>query len=194
VAEATSQIEDWRVLHYIVEDAEVATMWNNGGSGLSASVIAFFGAVFVLASCGGRSDIMSPSVLPSSTLRSPPGIDSKLSGERFSSSKAKSSCSSDFGMFRASGKARGPYPGTFTARGTVNSSLIFHENFEIRSGTKLISGSANSQASGSPTFGCSKSGKLSFDFPILQYKEHHSKVSGAGYAGLSNADFVEGFE
>lgn len=158
------------------------------------SVTAFFAAVFVLAGCAGRSDVINSSVLTNPALPSPPGIDSKLSGERFSSSKAKSSCSGDYGMFQESGKARGPYPGTFTARGTVNGSLIFHENFKIRSGTKLISGSANSQASGTPTFGCSKSGKLSFDFPILQYKERHSKVSGAGYAALSSANFVEGFE
>jgi len=106
----------------------------------------------------------------------------------------RSSCSGDYGTFHASGKAQGPFQGTFTARGTVNGSLIFHENFKIRFGSKLISGTANSQASGTPTYGCSKSGKLSFDFPILQYKKRHSKVSGVGYAALSNAYFVEGFE
>ncbi len=168
-------------------------MWNNGRS-LSRSATAFSAAVVVLASCGGRSDIMNPAVSTSMTLPSPPGIDSRLSGERFSSSRVRSSCSGDYGMFRASGKARGPFQGTFTARGTVNGSLIFQENFKIWSGSKLISGTADSQASGTPTFGCSKNGKLSFDFPILQYKRRHSKVSGAGYAALSNAYFVEGFE
>ena len=169
-------------------------MGNYGGPGVGVSIMALFVSVFVLASCGGPSDVINPAVLTSPTLPSLPSIDSKLSGERFFSSKAKSSCSGDYGMFQAAGKARGPYPGTFTARGTVNGKLIFHESFKIRSGAKLLSGSADSQASGSPTFGCSKSGKLSFDFPILQYKENHSKVSGAGYAALSNGDFVEGFE
>ena len=168
-------------------------MRNNGGSGVNG-VIALLAGGFMLASCAGRSDVMNPSVLTIPRLPSAPRLESKLSGERFSSSKAKSSCSADYGMFQASGKARGPYPGTFTARGTVNGSLIFHETFKIRSGTKLISGSAYSRASGSPTFGCSRSGELSFDFPILQYKERRSKRSGAGYAALSNADFVEGFE
>lgn len=72
--------------------------------------------------------------------------------------------------------------------------VIFHEKFEIRSDTRSISGSAESQASGSSTSGCTKSGKLSFDFPILQYRAQHSKASGMGYAALSGAQFTQGFE
>lgn len=169
-------------------------MWNYGRRSLRGIIIASFAAAVLLASCDGQSGIANSSMLTTPPLPPMLGVDSKLSGERFLPSKAKSSCSRDYGMFQASGKARGPFPGTFTARGTVNGALIFHETFKIRSGLKLISGSADSQASGSPTFGCSKSGKLSFDFPILNYREYHSKVSGVGYAALSNGYFTEGFE
>jgi hypothetical protein len=148
----------------------------------------------LLASCGAQSDIMNSPLRPSPALSLVQHIDSKLSGERFSSRKAHSSCSGYYGMFQASGKAHGPFPGTFTVRGTVSPPLIFRETFKLRSRSKFISGSADSQASGTPTYGCSRRGKLSFDFPILQYREHHSKASGTGHAALSNADFVEGFE
>jgi hypothetical protein len=169
-------------------------MRNNGGFGLSGSGIALFASVFVLASCGGRSDIMNSPVSTTPTLPSAWSIDSKLSGERFSSSKAKSSCSGNAGIFQVSGKARGPFPGTFTARGEVSGGLIFHERFEMRSGSRSISGSADSQASGTPSGGCSKSGKLSFDFPILQYRTHHPNASGMGHAALFGANFTQGFE
>lgn len=167
-------------------------MRNNGGFGLSGRGITLFALVFVLASCGGRSEMMNSPV--STTLPSAWSIDAKLSGERFSSSKAKSSCSGDAGTFQVSGKARGPFPGMFTARGKVSGALIFHERFEIRSGLRSISGSADSQASGTPTGGCSKRGKLSFDFPILQYRTHHQNISGMGYAALSGANFTQRFE
>jgi len=169
-------------------------MRNNGGAGLSTSETALCAVVFLLASCGGRGDVMNSPVSTSAALPSAPGINAKLSGERFSSGKAKSSCSGSAGTFQGSGKARGPFPGTFTARGKLSSGLIYHENFEIRSGSRSISGSADSEASGTPAYGCSKSGKLSFDFPILRYREHHSKVSGYGYAALTGTQFVEGFE
>ena len=169
-------------------------MRNNGGFALSRSGIALFASVFVLASCGGRSDIMNSPVSTTPTLPSAWSIDSKLSGERFSSSKAKSSCSGNAGIFRVSGKARGPFPGTFTTRGKVRGGLIFHERFEIRSGSRSISGSADSQPSGTPSGGCSKSGKLSFDFPILQYRTHHPNASGMGHAALFGANFTQGFE
>lgn len=168
-------------------------MRNDGWFALSGSGIALFTSVFVLASCGGRSDIVNS---PASTTPTLPSwsVNSKLSGERFSSSKAKSSCSGNAGNFQVSGKARGPSPGTFTARGKLSGGLIFHEKFEIRSGSRSISGSADSQASGTPSSGCSKSGKLSFDFPILQYRTHHPNASGMGHAALFGAHFTQAFE
>jgi hypothetical protein len=159
-----------------------------------SSRIALFASVLAFASCGGRSDIANSAVSTSPTLPSAWSIDSKLSGERFSSSSAKSSCSGSDGMFHVSGKARGPFTGTFTARGKVSGALVFHERFEIRSGSRSISGSADSQASGTPTSGCSKRGKLSFDFPILQYRTRNSNAFGMGYAVLSGANFLQGFE
>jgi hypothetical protein len=160
----------------------------------ASSRIALFVSVFVLASCGGRNAIMNSPVSTTPTLPSAWSVDAKLSGERFSSSKAKSSCSGDTGVFHVSGKAQGPFRGTFDARGKVSGALIFHERFEIRSASRSISGSADSQASGTPTGGCSKSGKLSFDFPIMQYRTHHPNASGMGYAALSGANFAQGFE
>jgi len=170
-------------------------MRNKGILGLSGIQLAFLASVFALASCGGVQSGIANSAIPATpALPSALRVDVKLSGERFSSSKAKSSCSGSAGTFQASGKAKGPFPGTFSARGQVSEGLIFHEKFEIRSGSVAIYGSAYSQASGSPTSGCSKSGKLSFDFPILQYRERHSKASGTGYAALSGANFGQGFE
>jgi hypothetical protein len=163
-------------------------MRNNGR--LSLSGITLLLLAFVLASCGERNDIMNS---PVSTTPTPPSvwsIDSKLSGERFSSNKARSDCSGSAGPFQVSGKARGPFPGTFTARGNLRG-LIFHEKFEIRSGSRSVLGSAHSKASGTPSGGCSKSGKLSFDFPILRYRVHHS--SGMGYAHLFGVNFAQGF-
>jgi hypothetical protein len=156
--------------------------------------IALFASVFVLASCGERSDVMNSPVSTTPTRPSVWSIDSRLSGERFSSAKATSSCSGSAGIFQVSGKARGPFPGTFTARGKLSDGLIFHERFEIRFGSGSISGSAGSAASGTPSAGCSKSGKLSFDFPILQYRTHHPKASGMGHASLFGANFTQGFE
>jgi hypothetical protein len=162
------------------------------GSGSSVSDIALFASLLAFASCGEGNDITNS---PMSSARTPVwSIGAKLFGERFSSNKAKSSCSGSPWTFQVAGKARGPFPGTFTARGTVSADLIFQEKFEIRSGAGSISGSAYSQASATPSAGCSKRGKLSFDFPILQYKEHHSKVSGMGDAALSGAIFIQGFE
>lgn len=169
-------------------------MRDYSGFGLSRSGIALFASLFVLSSCGGLSGAINSPALTAPMSRYASSIDSKLSGERFSSSKAKSSCSGRPWTFQVSGKARGPLPGTFNARGTVSAALVFEEKFEIRSGSKSFSGSADSQASGTPTAGCSKSGQLSFYFPILQYKERHSKVSGMGHAALSGATFTQGFE
>lgn len=167
-------------------------MRSYGRSGLAVRWIVLFASMFAFASCGGGSDITNSPVSNARTSRW--SIYAKLSGERFSSNKAKSSCSGSLWAFQVSGKARGPFPGTFTARGAVSTDLIFNEKFEIRSGSRLISGSAYSQASATPSAGCSKSGQLSFDFPILQYKVHHSKLSGMGYAALSGAAFLQGFE
>lgn len=163
------------------------------GFGLGVSGIAIFASLFAFASCGEGSDITNSHV-SGNTLTSPWSVDSKLSGERFSSNKAKSSCSGSPWTFQVSGKARGPFPGTFTARGTVSADLIFQEKFEIRSGSRSISGSSYSQASATPSAGCSKNGRLSFDFPILQYEAQHPKSSGNGYAALSGAAFIQGFE
>jgi len=162
---------------------------------LSCIELALFTSVFVLASCGGvQSDLTNSAVSTAPTLLSALSVDLKLSGEQFSSSKAKSSCSSGGGTFQASGKAKGPFAGTFTVRGQVSEALIFREKFEIRSGSRSIYGTSYSEASGSPVSGCSKSGRLSFDFPILKYRERHPKGSGTGYAALSGANFTQGFE
>ncbi len=166
----------------------------SGAFGLSGTGLVLCASVFVLASCDAASDMMNSPVSKDPTVPFARSPDSNLSGERFSSSKAKSSCSGDAGNFTVSGKARGPFPGMFTARGKVSGVLIFHERFEIRSGSISISGSADSQASGTPTSGCSKSGKLSFDFPILQYRMHHPRASGMGYAALSGANFTQDFK
>lgn len=162
-----------------------------GGSGLAVSGIALFVSLFAT-SCGDGSGITNPSVARTQT--SPWSVGSKLSGERFSSNRAKSSCSGSPWTFQVSGKARGPFPGTFTVQGTVSADLTFREKFEIRSGSRSIYGSAYSQASATPSGGCSKSGQLSFDFPILQYRPRHSKSPKMGYAALSGPAFIQGFE
>lgn len=150
-----------------------------------------FFAILLLASCGGRSDLTNSLAPANATLPSVLSAGSSLSGERFSSSKATSSCNASGGTFEVSGKAGGPFPGTFTAHGRMSEALIFHEKFAIRSGSSTITGSAESQASATPTGGCSNSGVLSFDFPILHYRGHDG--AGTGYAVLQGTKFLQAF-
>jgi len=160
----------------------------------------FLSAVFLLTGCGGNGDTFS--AVPTSarsSLSTRFGGDSKLSGEQFSSGKATSSCSSYTGKFAASGKATGPLAGTFTVAGEVkieNEEFFFDEHFEIRYGSKAISGTAVTQNgdSGSPVYACSDKKKLNFDAPILHYRERRSKVSGTGSASLTGTRFSQGFE
>ena len=128
-------------------------------------------------------------------------LGSKLAGETFSSSRATSSCSGNVGSFHASGKARGPFPGSFTARGTMTASaspgaFSYHERFTLKSGSASIAGSAEirSPDSGSPVFGCSKSGQMAFDAPIIFYRAKPLHAHGAGSAGLSGSTFDQDFQ
>jgi hypothetical protein len=155
-------------------------------------------AVAMLAGCSGATT-GAPPTLPNALARP----NSELSGETFSSAHATSACStgsrySISGTFHASGKARGPLPGTFTARGQVKVSvttLSFSEHFRIRSGSQVIAGFARAPASsGSPTFGCSRSHKLSFAVEQLHYRVKRSHAPGGAAADLSGSSFSEGFQ
>lgn len=165
-------------------------MGDTGRVCLAGTATAVLGAIFLLAGCGARDGITS-SLPAAPALERPASADSKLAGEEFSSDRARGSCSASPWSFHVSGKARGPFVGTFTARGELTPTLYFQETFQIRSGSKVTSGSAVSRASGTPSGGCSKSGKLGFDFPILQYRWRHSTASG--YAALSGTRFVQHF-
>jgi len=154
-------------------------------------------AAAMLSGCGGQRDMQQP--LPNALTR----LNSELSNETFSSAHATSRCSSDStysisGTFSASGKARDPFPGTFTAHGQVNVSitmLSFSEHFRIRSGSQVIAGFASASAStGSPTFACSKSSKLSFAVEQLLYRVKGSHARGGAAADLSGRSFNEGFQ
>lgn len=152
----------------------------------------------MLGGCSGAR-IGAPPIVPNALARP----NSELSGETFSSARATSHCStgskySISGTFSASGKARGPFPGTFIARGQVNVSitmLSFSEHFRIRSGSQVIAGFASAPASsGSPTFACSKSSKLSFAVEQLLYRVKGAHAHGGAAADLSGRSFNEGFQ
>jgi len=152
----------------------------------------------MLCGCSGAT-IGRPSVVPNALARP----NSELSGETFSSARATSHCSSGSrysisGTFSASGKARGPLPGRFIAHGQVNVSITmlkFSEHFQIRSGSQVIAGFASAPASsGSPTFACSRSSKLSFAVEQLLYRVKGSHARGGAAADLSGRSFNEGFQ
>jgi hypothetical protein len=158
----------------------------------------------VLVGCGVDSAaIPSSPAMPGHAL-SVARPSSPLAGETLSSAHATSECSSGSsysisGTFHVSGKARGPFPGTFTARGQVNVSirtLSFSEHFQIRSASRTISGSASAPpSSGSPTFACSKSGKLGFTVEQLVYRvKKVFRARGSAEADLSGGSFKESFQ
>lgn len=74
--------------------------------------------------------------------------------------------------------------------------LTHHERFEIKSSSGAIDGSAelHQPSSGSPVYGCSKNGKMSFDNPILRYRVKKSHVQGSGSSSLSNGSFEQNVE
>lgn len=163
-------------------------------------------AVGPLAGCGrAQQPITAPNaVWPSSarpaTAERP---NATLSGEKFSADGASSTCSSKSsfsiaGTFHASGKARGPYPGKFTAHAKIKvtlTTLSFREEFQIRSGSQLISGVASIPSSfGSPTFACSKSGQLGFAVDDLRYRAKRLHAHGSGGASLYSGRFDESFQ
>ena len=146
-------------------------------------------SVFVLASCDAASDMMnSPVSRGSEQCRSRGAPIRTYRANAFHPAKRSRVALVTRGTLQYLVRREGLSPELFTARGKVSGVLIFHERFEIRSGSISISGSADSQASGTPTSGCSKSGKLSFDFPISQYRMHHPRASGMGnHAALSGS-------
>src|SRR5580704_16140174 len=99
-------------------------------------------AVAMLVGCAGsQSPIGAPLTAPNAaTMPQTLHPNSELSGETFSATKTRSSCSSKgqfsiAGTFHASGDASGPFPGTFSARGKVDvtlKTLSFREHFQIR--------------------------------------------------------------
>jgi hypothetical protein len=173
-----------------------------GGRNASRALapIAMFAAA-LLEGCNSNSvPFETPTAL--SAAPNPAGRDdSRMSNETFASKDASSSCTGQgsviTGSFHASGIASGPFPGTFTLRGHLSvglQSLDFHEHFRIVSGSHLISGSATiPDSSGSPVFGCSKRGVLSFYATNLTYETKKPHASGSGYASLSGKQFGETF-
>jgi hypothetical protein len=157
-----------------------------------------FVSVAVLGGCS-TAPIGAPPIASDGLARPTAG----LRGERFSSTQATSQCSSGSrysisGTFHVSGKARGPFPGAFTARGQVKVSITtlkFSEHFQIRSGSQVIAGFASAPASsGSPTFACSIRHKLSFAVEQLLYRVKGSHAVGGAAADLSGRSFSEGFQ
>lgn len=165
----------------------------------AASAVAM---AFILSACSAADQPIGSPRSADSFLSSIGPARAGLSGEKFTSSKVVSKCSAEplTGTFQASGKARGPFPGTFTARGEVKvvsgAVIVYHERFEIHSGSKTISGSAKTinGDSGSPVAGCSKTGQLSFDMPIIQYQVKQLHNHGSGWSNLSQAKFSEAFQ
>ena len=120
-------------------------------------------AAAMLAGCGGSSQFPNPDVQAPLNGRHTIDViasasrtaleDSKPDSSRIEllTAEAKGHCkrspSGLFGScdFKASGTATGPYPGTFTAKGTYNvcetyCPWFFSESFTITSGTAIISG------------------------------------------------------
>jgi hypothetical protein len=106
---------------------------------------------FALGSNGAQSattTVVAPSAnraAPNPASLKPPG--SPLSGEVLTARNVQvtPSCPNIYATFTVAGKARGPYPGTFTASGLWHSIVgkvaYFSESFTITSGTITISGS-----------------------------------------------------
>jgi hypothetical protein len=147
-------------------------------------------AAAILAGCVGIHSIVpqAPMQAPSVTSRNALGSaspsyiqgDGMLKGEKFLSRKASNSCGSGLGAgflkFRATGKASGPFPGTFTLSGkAVNGGRYFNETFTIKSGAQTISGSTGSDARHGSWY-CGKYGHATtFEFSGIVYNVGSSK-------------------
>jgi hypothetical protein len=122
--------------------------------GLSAYVV-----VVILAGCGGLAPFPNPEAqVPLGSMRSNSSF-----GNEVLTAVAKDHCHtgpsgiSTHCHFKVSGKATGPYPGHFTAKGRYNGSLcycpwFFNESFTIRSGMSKISGAIFAKGYGSFVF------------------------------------------
>ena len=128
-----------------------------------------------------------------------------LHGESFSSDNGADKCittpAGPYADFKATGKASGPFPGTFRASGKVmhmeigsNRNYYFNESFEIKSGSQTISGTAHRE--GKPgkwiSFAC-RPGHGDFALTGAHYRAAHSQP-GETSATLSKPNFKQTFD
>lgn len=126
-----------------------------GTLGFSRSALISSVAAAMLAGCAGsQPSIGGPGAMPqSSAIATQPGPGASSTTEFLYTRHVKSTCyGSSYGcncVFHTSGKASGPFPGTFTARGnwndTRNEPWEFSETFSIKSRGKVISGTISGQ-------------------------------------------------
>ncbi len=105
-------------------------------------------AAWLLAGCAAPLYSASPSSVPQSAVRI---ATHGFAGETFASTSVQAACLLTPGgpeiQFTVSGQASGPYPGSFTASGSMLDfalfkRLTFSETFDVASGTQTLSGTA----------------------------------------------------
>jgi hypothetical protein len=162
----------------------------------SASItVAFFVASALLVGCASSGPQVEPSVLQSAVrmglnTNAATGrpLTSPLSGEVFTASNVtvKNTICINYDVktsFTASGKVRGPYPGTFTASGLWQAGQVawgFSESFMVTSGTSTIAGTIHGSSLGRPPFRCLSFGPADGDERLT-----YSSGSWSGSASIA---------
>ncbi len=169
------------------------------GSDLSCYALSGCVAAAMLTGCGGSQPPTGPLGVQNFT----------LTGETFSSDKAHSFCNegrvvSTFYItvdFKASGNARGPFPGEFTARGFAQitvprnpkkTAYVFHETFKVTSGSKEFSGLGGIGKGTKFALTCRHSDHNRFSVSGIHYKV--DKMGGTARVILNERSFTESFK
>jgi hypothetical protein len=165
-----------------------------------------FGLTAALTACGGSTNRFYPATPMSSAPQShleqdvanvgdSRAHDTPLSGEAFSAHNVTVTTTACNGGkawvqaadFSASGRARGPYPGTFHVTGAWgwesiygNAQWIFSESFTITSGTSKVSGTGAAHGNGfGPVLTCKTFGPAGKAVGI----KYHFRTDGIHYSG-----------
>lgn len=125
------------------------------------------GAALLLSGCAGPFGSGSPSFAPQGAVQV---AAHAFAGETFTATAIDAPCLLTPGgpeiQFTASGTASGPFPGTFSASGSVfdfamRNTITFSETFDVQSGSQTFSGSATA-TTGIKFSGCPRNSKKDF--------------------------------
>ena len=164
----------------------------------------------LLGCAGAHPAIIPPTGSDSAVTHSAPPT-SILSGETFSSARVHRSChwfassiESWTVKFRATGVADGSFPGTFTARGSINRTTqrsvthySFHESFDIVYGSKHLFGNATGGQNFSVTCDHSRPNQSGFSVSNASFKTRRGRAYGttsSTLSGLGGSSFSESFQ